>query len=139
MKRTPLERRTPLRSKTGLTRRTRLAPMSKKRRAVQKQRAALVRDQLTQRPWCEAGEIIRAQWTARFGAENAAKLTTDSAWGCSHTATDIHEPLTRARGGSILDAANTVAVCRGCHDWIHDHPAAATELGLLRSQPRRET
>jgi len=46
---------------------------------------------------------------------------------------DLHEPLTRARGGSILDPANTVAVCRSCHDWIHDNPTAATDLGLLRS------
>jgi len=41
--------------------------------------------------------------------------------------------LTRARGGSILDPANTVAVCRSCHDWIHDNPTAAADLGLLRS------
>lgn len=133
MKRTPLERRTPLRAKTGLTRRTRLAPMSKKRRAVQKQRAALVRDELTQRPWCEAGDKIRARWVFRFGVVKANRLATDSDWACQRWAVDLHEPLTRARGGSILDPGNTIAVCRGCHRWIHDHPEEATAMGLLRT------
>lgn len=51
---------------------------------------------------------------------------------CRGVADDVHEPLTRARGGSILDPANALAVCRPCHDWIHANPAEATALGLLR-------
>jgi len=45
---------------------------------------------------------------------------------------DVHELLTRARGGSITDPDNCVALCRGHHNWVHDHPADATAVGLLR-------
>ena len=41
---------------------------------------------------------------------------------CLGVATDIHEPLTRARGGSIIDRGNMIQVCRMCHDWIHENP-----------------
>ena len=30
------------------------------------------------------------------------------------------------------DPANGIAVCRECHDWIHDHIKEATEGGWLR-------
>lgn len=134
MKRAPLERRTPLRSTTELTRRTRLAPMSKKRRRIREQRAALVRTELASRPVCEAGNTIRAEWANRFGIVKANELASRSAFGCRHWAVELHEPLTRARGGDILDPANTIAICRGCHDWIHHHPERATALGLLASR-----
>ena len=112
MKRTPLHRRTPLRR------------VSLKRQRLMQQRRVFVADQLARRPDCEAGPLIRTgnEAVAGYGA------TTP----CRRRAVDIHEPLTRARGGSILDPANTVAVCRGCHDWIHTHPESATRLGLLK-------
>lgn len=50
---------------------------------------------------------------------------------CNGYAVDVHEPHTRARGGSITDPDNMVAVCRSCHDWIHSNPKKATELNLL--------
>ena len=99
--------------RTPLHRRTPLRRVSLKRQRVNRERRELVRSELTKRPRCEAGHLTPAL--------------------CSGYATDIHEPLTRARGGSILDPANTVAICRVCHDWIHTHPVAATELGLLSS------
>jgi len=88
------------------------------------QRRVFVADELARRPDCEAGPLIRTgnEAVAGYGA------TTP----CRRRAVDIHEPLTRARGGSILDPANTVAVCRACHDWIHRHPESATRLGLLK-------
>lgn len=51
---------------------------------------------------------------------------------CTHPSEDIHEPLTRARGGSITDPDNAVAVCRMHHDLIHLEPAWAYEHGLLK-------
>lgn len=51
---------------------------------------------------------------------------------CSQEATDPHEPLTRARGGSITDPNNIVGLCRKHHDEVHLEPAWAYELGLLR-------
>lgn len=45
---------------------------------------------------------------------------------------DAHEVLTRGRGGSIVDPANIILVCRFHHSWIDDHPAEAAALGLVR-------
>ena len=125
MKRTPLERKTPLQ------RRTPLRAMSPKRRKVNRLRKEMVRRELTKRPACEAGPQIALYRLERHGMEHAIRLTVGAT--CTTRSVDIHEPLTRARGGSILDVSNTVALCRVCHDWIHDHPESATQIGLLRS------
>lgn len=47
-------------------------------------------------------------------------------------AVDVHERLSRARGGDILDPtqAHMVTVCRACHTWVTDHPAEAEALRL---------
>ena len=52
--------------------------------------------------------------------------------GCTGRATEGHEILSRARGGSITDPKNVIGVCRPCHSWITTHPKQATELGFLR-------
>lgn len=57
--------------------------------------------------------------------------------GCVNEACDPHEPLTRARGGSIVDLDNIVLLCRDHHDWIDQHPTEATALGMLVSQHHR--
>jgi len=116
--------------RTPLTRRTRLAAMSKKRRRVQSERRSMVARELARRPACEAGPIIRSWRRVRFDPAQADRL--DAGWGCLGYATELHEPLTRARGGSILDPTNTVAICRHCHEWIHSSPTAATAVGLLK-------
>jgi 5-methylcytosine-specific restriction endonuclease McrA len=46
---------------------------------------------------------------------------------------DIHELKSRARGGSIIEPDNLVAVCRGCHNWITTHPKEAQETGWLKN------
>ena len=112
MKRTPLRRGGPLR------RRTPLRQFSPKRTKRQRLRQQMVRDELARRELCEAGAVIT------HAGHNAR---------CHGVAIELHEPLTRARGGSILDPANTVAICRSCHDWSHVNPAAATDRGGLRS------
>ena len=53
---------------------------------------------------------------------------------CNQPSTEIHERLSRARGGSILDESNCVALCHEHHRWTTDHPAEATKLGLLKSR-----
>ena len=50
---------------------------------------------------------------------------------CEGKAVDVHEPHTRARGGSITDPDNMLAICRSCHNWIHSNPVLASSLGLL--------
>ena len=44
---------------------------------------------------------------------------------------DIHELKSRARGGSITDIENLVALCRNCHNWTTTHPKEAHEQGWL--------
>ncbi len=111
-------KRSPLRRGKPPARRTPLRQVSPKRAKQQRLRREIVRSELARRELCEAGAVIT------HAGHNAR---------CNGLAVELHEPLTRARGGSILDPANTVAICRSCHDWIHVNPAAATNLGLLRS------
>ena len=51
---------------------------------------------------------------------------------CPRMADDLHEPLTRARGGSITDPDNTVPVCRQHNEELTMEPAWGYELGLLK-------
>ena len=105
MKRTPLKRKTPLK-RTGS-----LAPISKRRAKTQRQRRAFVKEELENRRWCE---------------EKIPNV-------CTRYSTEIHEPHLRSQGGSILDRANSVAICRMCHRWVHDNVGEAMKLGLIRS------
>jgi hypothetical protein len=52
---------------------------------------------------------------------------------CNEVATDPHEPLTRARGGSVVDPDNVKRICRGHHREIHEtEPDWAYDLGFLK-------
>ena len=133
MKRTPLHRRTSLpRQGTPLPRRTPLRYMSRKRSKQQRERAKMVTRELWKRELCEAGARIY-QYRVKTYGQAEADLLNERYARCLGLAVELHEPLTRARGGSILDPANTVAICRSCHRWIHDNPKAATDVGLLES------
>lgn len=46
---------------------------------------------------------------------------------------DIHELKSRARGGSITDESNLVALCRECHTWVTINPLLAKEQGWLKN------
>jgi hypothetical protein len=93
--------------RTPLSRSSRLRARSKKQAALYVQRRRLVAIVLSDRPVCEV------PW-------------------CHAPSTDVHEPLTRARGGSILDPDNARAVCRMHHDLIHLEPSWAYEEGFLK-------
>jgi hypothetical protein len=62
---------------------------------------------------CAAWEAIQPEW-------------------CTRRADDLNERLTRARGGSITDEANTVPVCRACNEALTLEPQWGYELGFLR-------
>jgi len=64
--------------------------------------------------------------------EPTCQVTWDD--NCQRRSMDVHEPLTRARGGSILSRDNAVATCRHCHRQIHIHPNQATDRGFLISR-----
>ena len=84
---------------------------SKKREALYRQRRPLVALLLEEHPICQ-----------RCG---------------SNPSVDVHEVVSRARGGSILDRRNCVVICRSCHIWIGLNPAKATEEGWLKQSWQR--
>lgn len=99
----PLSRSAGLKQGTGIAaRRTSLRPVSDKRRAENRQRRAMVAALYSERPMCGRP-------------------------GCARYADDLHEPLTRARGGSIVDPDNQVPLCREDHDIVTFRPES--ELG----------
>lgn len=90
--------------------RTGLRPVSKKRLALRGKRDK-VRDQVLERDQnaCQAGILGL----------------------CTYHATDVHEILTRGRGGSIYDPDNCISLCRSCHTYITDNPKWAEENGFI--------
>lgn len=128
MKRTPLSRGSGGLSRSApMKRGGPLAPRSEKMKAkyagsgaVEGRRAFVARI-LAERPACQACPRIAAiDWAV------AAR--------CGRRSVDVHELLARSAGGSILDDANVLAVCRSAHDWIGDHPLEALALGLRLSR-----
>lgn len=128
MKRTPINRGSGGLSRSApMSRGKPLAPRSAKMKAkyagsgsVEGRRAFVARI-LTERPDCQACSRI-----AEVDAVVAAR--------CARRSVDVHELLARSAGGSILDDANVVAVCRSAHDWIGNHPIEALALGLRLSR-----
>lgn len=109
MKRSPMPGRSePMARGTELERRTGLCSMSPKRR-----RENRVRRQVAE---------------STFGLSPVCAVP-----GCGQWADDVHEPLTRARGGSIVDPANMAPLCRFHNGQLADEePAWAYDLGLLK-------
>lgn len=91
---------------------------SAKQEALYRQRRPLVERLLQERPWCEACPV--------FAAYDAKTVYT------RRRSVDVHELVRRSQGGSILDEANLLCVCRDCHRRIGNFPALAFELGLAR-------
>lgn len=89
---------------------------SKKKEEEYKLRRPLVARLLSEKPWCEACPIFAA---------HDGKVTY-----VRRPSVDIHEKVRRSQGGSILDEANLLAVCRECHQRIGNYPALAIDLGL---------
>lgn len=105
--RKPLQRRTPLRATAVLERRTPLRPRSRKTAARYITRRELAAEMFLYPSVCEV------PW-------------------CATIATDPHEPLTRARGGNMLDPANVRKVCH-FHNWLFSQREEPWmyELGFL--------
>lgn len=47
---------------------------------------------------------------------------------------EAHHRWLRGQLGPDLPS-NLAALCRGCHDWCHDHPAAAVAEGWILQAP----
>jgi hypothetical protein len=98
-------------------RHARIKPVSDKRRAENRERRKMADATFGDRPLC----------AIRWGS------------GCTRWADDLDEILSRGRGGSITDAANTTPGCRWCHTQKTGHPAEAEERGFLlpSGRPRK--
>jgi 5-methylcytosine-specific restriction endonuclease McrA len=105
-----LQARTGLERKSAAMRRVPLRSVSDKRRAENRERAAMLRQMFPEPVLCARP-------------------------GCTRLAQDAHEPLTRARGGSITDPENVRGLCRPCHDEVTFRPESelgwAYDCGLL--------
>lgn len=51
---------------------------------------------------------------------------------------EMHEILTRGRGGDPTDPANILCLCADCHRWITTHELEARALGLVRARTAEE-
>jgi len=49
---------------------------------------------------------------------------------CDTRADDLHEIVSRARGGSITDPTNVLPLCREHHIWVTEHLVEAEAMGL---------
>jgi hypothetical protein len=113
-----LARGTSLTARTALQRRAPLNPVSGKRRAGNRQRRVMLNGLYSgERPLCAVWVLVQPEW-------------------CTRWADDAHEPLSRARGGSIVDPENCRAVRRACHDILTFRPESeigwAFALGLIK-------
>jgi hypothetical protein len=84
--------------------RTRLSPISDRRRAEAKEYAEKREAFLRQRPVCERCD--------------------------RRSSRDVHHKAGRY-GGNYLNVATWAALCRHCHDDIHQHPSQARASGWL--------
>ena len=99
-----------------------IAPTSKKRVALLRERRKLTDAMKREGPvLCEFVEWVYYDFSEMHHPEK-----------CWRRADDLHEIVSRARGGSVTDPENTIPLCREHHRWVTEHPLEATELGLLR-------
>ena len=102
----------PLKRSKGLR-----AVSAKRARENRERRAMVATLSGGERPLCAVWEAIQPEW-------------------CTRWADDAHEPLSRARGGSITDPENCAPLCRPCHDVITFRPESeigwALRLGLIK-------
>jgi hypothetical protein len=104
-----------------------LRPVSKKRAKVNAERSRVVHERWGRNPRCE-------------GCTPLALLgITSATTGCDGWATDAHEIVSRARGGSITDTDNILPLGRSCHRFVTENPEIAEAAGLSRSRHTGET
>lgn len=115
MKRSPLKRGdSKLRQKTPLNKR------SNKTEDKYITRREIVKEMLSVNKECKACVIFHVHDNPN---------TNYGVVRCNRTQ-DIHELVNRSQGGSILDSANLIAICRKCHSRVTTNPKEAEILGL---------
>ena len=95
---------------------------------VSKRRAVKLRERKTLIAAMEENGPVLCQFWSHFGDGRDPV----------HRADDLHEILSRARGGSITDPANTIPLCREHQIWTTEHPLEATAMGLVAAPEARD-
>lgn len=102
-----------------------LAPFSAKRLREHGRRAEVVQIVRERDQWCRLNPR-----SVHYPRVQVDALQADLPYCAGQL--DVHEVLTRARGGNYLDPDECVLVCRHHHDWIDTHQMEAHALGMLR-------
>lgn len=118
-----MKRRKPLLRTSGLRRTSKLNPMSQGRIIESRRYSSLRKKFLKEHPTCQACK--------RHDVVRQESPTCTVGFAFRRTATDIHHVKGRL-GGNYLDVSTWMAVCRTCHDWIHQHPKEARAAGMLK-------
>lgn len=105
---------------------------SAKRAAIADERKAFVTRILTERPQCEARNYLRPIVGTLVGKDQDRVLA--ALRGCTWQSSEVHELLSRARGGSIVEDANVASLCHWCHAWVTTEPRLSALAGLQRSR-----
>jgi hypothetical protein len=77
----------------------------------------------------------KAKHNVRYAKESSAWLAQNRTCefpGCENQSSDVHHMRGRL-GSLLLDKCHWMAVCRGCHSWIHNNIAKARDMGLIAS------
>lgn len=112
------------RKRSGPKPKKRLPVMSAKRRRESREYSAKRKDFLARHPYCEGWRKI-VMWMI----DNDHEALETAPLDCPRS-TDVHHG--HRRGVNYLNEATWLAVSRWGHEWIHHHPKAARELGLLK-------
>lgn len=82
--------------------------------------------------------VIRWQLLAARGAHCQGCPVTPVGAPEPRLWSDLHEILTRGRGGDPTDPENILCLCRECHRWVTEHEVEARALGLVRARTAAE-
>ena len=118
----PPKRKKPLKSKPSAKSAKKpqkpIKKRSKKQEELYKKRRPFVEKVLSENPYCQACHVF---------AKHDGKTVFTQNKSC-----DVHELVRRSQGGSIIDEANVLAVCRKCHTRIGNNPQLSFDLGLAK-------
>lgn len=125
-RRTPLDsggelRRTPIARGKGLKRSGRVNP---KRSTARRGRLVLTG---------EARRALRLAAYDRAGGRCEAGVTDTCPGRLSADAFEWHHRKLRSQGGDDV-IENSLCLCHDCHEWAHQHPRLARDLGLIVPQ-----
>lgn len=116
----------------GSLKRVRIRPVSDRREAERPARQAALEAVFDRDRTCRAGaaalEVLRSG--VKVDDPRFEDWLIALSRACRVTPADGHEPLSRAQGGDPNNPDHVVAVCRSCHDDLHDHPNYARRISM---------